>query len=329
MPYGGVLEQATDSGTTAGREAVPCRNCGAPMADEYCPGCGQRRFRVQDRRMGHLLGEAFGALTDFDSRIWRSVRAALVQPGRIARDWIEGRRARWVSPVRLFLLANLLYFLAPALTDLSLPMHNQVRGAVYRTHAPDTCRVPATAWKCEGGGQPHSAYTAPVLDAALARERAARETRGEAFSLDAFEQRYNARSEAIGKLLVILHVPFIAAMLALVAWRSRRYYAEHFVTALGMVTFLLLFVQLVMKPVAWAYAALRGGMGASVGGMPGIAVWGLVALSVAHFAVACRRCYDSRWWTALLQGGAAFVALGATTILVYRPVQFVLALWTM
>ena len=90
-----------------------CANCDAVLEGEYCAACGQRRFRPRDRRMAHLLGESFVALTEFDGRIWRSLRAALLQPGRIARDWIEGRRARWISPVRLFLLANLLYFLAP------------------------------------------------------------------------------------------------------------------------------------------------------------------------------------------------------------------------
>ena len=74
-----------------------CANCGAVLAGEYCAACGQRRFRPRDRRMAHLLGESFDALTDFDGRIWRSLRAALLQPGRIARDWIEGRRARWTA----------------------------------------------------------------------------------------------------------------------------------------------------------------------------------------------------------------------------------------
>ena len=62
-----------------------CANCGAVLAGEYCAACGQRRFRPRDRRMAHLLGESFDALTDFDGRIWRSLRAALLQPGRIAR----------------------------------------------------------------------------------------------------------------------------------------------------------------------------------------------------------------------------------------------------
>ncbi len=279
--------------------------------------------------MAHLLGEAFGALTDFDGRIWRSLRASLLQPGRIARDWIDGRRARWVSPIRLALLANLLYFFAPVVSDLNLPMHNQVQGTVYRELAPALCDAAETAWKCRGGGQPHSPLTAPALHAALDKARTQASARGEPFSLEAFEQRYNARAEAIGKLLVVLHVPFMAAMLMLVAWRSRRYYAEHFMVALGMLTFLLMFVQLVMKPVAWLYIHARQWLGMAEAGMPGIASLVLLVVMLAHFIVACRRCYDSRWWVAALQGVAAFVALFVTSIYIYRPVQFLLSLWTM
>ena len=304
-----------------------CANCDAVLEGEYCAACGQRRFRPRDRRMAHLLGESFDALTDFDGRIWRSLRAALLQPGRIARDWIEGRRARWIAPGRLFLLATLLCFLAPGLTDLSLPFNDQVRGQVYQAFDPAVCADPATSGKCRGG-QHHSAYTESLLVRRLQRERAAVEARGGRFTLGPFEQRYNAQSEAIGKLLVILHVPFIALALALVAWRSRRYYAEHFVVALGMTTFALLFVQLLLKPAEWLYTRVHGWLGTS-GEMPAVVPLLLLAIFVGHFAAACRRCYDGGWWRALVQGIAAFVAFAAASMWVYRPAQFLLALWTM
>lgn len=304
-----------------------CANCDAVLTGEYCAACGQRRFRPQDRRMAHLLGEAFGALTDFDSRIWRSLRAVMLQPGRIARDWIDGRRARWVSPIRLALLANLLYFLAPGLTDLSLPFHDQVRRDVYMAFDPAVCAAPATQRKCHGG-QLHSPYTEPVLRERLRRERAAVEARGGSFSLAAFERRYNAQSEAIGKLLVIVHVPFIALALALVAWRRRRYYADHFVVALGMVTFVMFFVQLLLKPGQWLYGRAHAWLGLE-GGMPVALPLILLAIFTAYFAATCRRCYGSGWALATLQGFAAFVALVLSSMWIYRPAQFLLALWTM
>ena len=322
MPYGAVLNKP-------GRGMQDtCRNCGAAMHGAYCAACGQRRFRAGDRRLAHLLGEAFEAATDFDGRLWRSLRAALFRPGLVACDWFEGRRARWVSPIRLFLLANLLYFLAPGLTDLSLPFHNQARADIYREFAPQVCADPASVWKC-GAGQPHSAFTGPLLRARLERERAQAQARGRAFELDAFERRYNANSDAIGKLLVILHVPFMALALLLSAWRSRRYYAEHFVAALGMLTFVLLFVQLLVKPGEWLYTRAMALAGHAGTGMPLFALAGLLLACAWHFAAACRRCYGSRWPMAAVQGMAVFAALAAANIWIYRPVQFLLSLWTL
>lgn len=306
-----------------------CPNCGSVVAGAYCPTCGQARFRQQDRRLRHLMGEAFGAVTDLDGRLWQSVRATLLQPGRIARDWFDGRRARWISPIRLFLLANLLYFFSPGLTDLSLPFHNQVRGAIYAEFAGETCRAPATAWKCASVGQPHSALTGPLVRTVLAREREHASRNGSAFSLAEMEHRYNASSDAVGKLLVVLHVPFMALALLVFAWRSRRYYAEHFVAALGMLTFVMLFVQVVLKPAAWLYGWVMQAAGHPSGGMPVIALAGSLLVYGWYFAVTCRRCYDSRWPMAAVQALAVFAALAVANIWIYRPVQFLLSLWAM
>lgn len=299
------------------------------MTGAYCPTCGQARFRQQDRRLRYLLGEAFDAVTDLDGRLWQSLRATLLQPGRIARDWFDGRRARWVSPIRLFLLANLLYFFSPGLTDLSLPFHNQVRGAIYAEFAGELCTAPATAWKCDSVGQPHSALTGPIARAVLLRERNRAIERGSAFSLAEVEHRYNASSDAVGKLLVVLHVPFMALALLVFAWRSRRYYAEHFVAALGMLTFVMVFVQLVLKPGAWLYAWMLSASGQASSGMPLFALAGSLLVYGWYFAATCRRCYDSGWAMALVQGVAVFVALATANIWIYRPVQFLLSLWAM
>lgn len=189
--------------------------------------------------------------------------------------------------------------------------------------------MPATAWQCEAVGQPHSALTGPIVRGMLQRERNRATRDGETFSLTDVEARYNASADAVGKLLVILHVPFMAFALLLCAWRSRRYYAEHFVAALGMLSFVLFFVQLVIKPGAWLYGWALQAAGQAGSGMPAPALAGSLLIYACYFAATCRRCYDSRWPMAAVQGLAVFVALAATNIWVYRPVQFLLSLWTM
>ena len=86
--------------------------------------------------------------------------------------------------------------------------------------------------------------------------------------------------------------------------------------------------QLLLKPAEWLYTRVHGWLGTS-GEMPAVVPLLLLAIFVGHFAAACRRCYDGGWWRPLVQGIAAFVAFAAASMWVYRPAQFLLALWTM
>jgi hypothetical protein len=57
-----------------------------------------------------LLVEALGDLYNFDSRLWRSLGLLLFKPGRLTREYLEGRRARYVPPFRLYVVLSLLFF---------------------------------------------------------------------------------------------------------------------------------------------------------------------------------------------------------------------------
>ena len=90
-----------------------CSNCGATLVGEFCHACGQKRFVESDRRFGHLLQQFVASATDLDGRFWRTLRALLFQPGLLSGEYFEGRRARWLSPVSLFIAVSVVYLLAP------------------------------------------------------------------------------------------------------------------------------------------------------------------------------------------------------------------------
>lgn len=302
-----------------------CRNCDTPLRGRYCAHCGQKRFIESDRRFGHLLAAFLASATDLDGRFWRSVGALLFQPGRIARDYIDGARLRWMSPISLFLLANLVFFLMPALTDMSLPLHYQIRGEVYREFAPSLCEEQETRALCTTG-QLHSPLTEPLARRQLRLERDRAIAAGRSFSIERFAQRYDARSAEIGKLLVILHAPFMALALMAVTWRQRRYFAEHFVVALCMLSFVLLLPPLLLRPM-FALTHTLPWLGS-----PAVVPWlklAVMSLVLLYFSASCRRCYGSRWWIAVLQGLAVFFGFALSSFVVYRAVQFVLTLWLM
>ncbi|GGA78075.1 hypothetical protein GCM10011521_15550 [Arenimonas soli] len=289
--------------------AGACANCGQILQGVYCHACGQKRLGDADRRLGHLLRQAFAVLTDLDGRLWGSLRALFFQPGRLSRDYLDGRRRRWMSPFALFLLANVLYFVLPVgVTDFNLSLHEQMRQSLHGSLAQRLVdarieqrnRDALQRWsQLPEQDRPASPRTVLIADVA-----------GE----------YNARAGDVGKTLVILHVPLLALGLWLCFHRRRRYFAEHVVVALHQFTFLLLFVQLVLLPAGWLYVHLAGA--ASRGQMPAWAMFTSLVLVGLHFTLGLRRAYDSPWWAAVLLPLPLLVLVLQGSAWLYRPLQF-------
>lgn len=83
---------------------IPCLNCGAPVQGVYCVACGQRSVDL-DASTWHVVREALGDATDLDGRVLRTVRA-VISPGQLTLEFLRGRRAPYVSPLKLFLFAG-------------------------------------------------------------------------------------------------------------------------------------------------------------------------------------------------------------------------------
>lgn len=86
-----------------------CLNCGETLAGQYCGRCGQR---ATSRLISvfELLRDAFGDLFELDSRLWRTVVPLLIRPGLLTKDYLEGRRARYMPPFRMYLVLSLVFF---------------------------------------------------------------------------------------------------------------------------------------------------------------------------------------------------------------------------
>jgi len=90
---------------------VACRNCGADAPGAYCPGCGQETA-LQLPSAGKFMREAAGRYVAFDGRMWRTLAALLFRPGFLTREYLAGRRKRYVRPARLVLVLAIVLFAA-------------------------------------------------------------------------------------------------------------------------------------------------------------------------------------------------------------------------
>ena len=107
-PIGTAPSAARQSGAVATAfgpgDVAPhrCRNCGAEATGNYCPACGQKTD-VALPPVGTFLREAVGRYVALDSRLLRSLHALLFRPGFLTREYLVGRRRRYVRPARLLM----------------------------------------------------------------------------------------------------------------------------------------------------------------------------------------------------------------------------------
>ena len=85
-----------------------CANCDAPLSGSFCANCRQKAH--VHRSLLHVGEEFLHGITHFDGKAWLTLPALLFRPGKLTRNYIEGKRAGYIASVPLFLLVVFLMF---------------------------------------------------------------------------------------------------------------------------------------------------------------------------------------------------------------------------
>ena len=88
-----------------------CPNCGAAAPEEYCPRCGQRQSDDPVPTLRRWIADVLDELLLVEARLPRTLRKLFWPPGELWAEWRRGRRASYVSPLRIYLLAAVPFFL--------------------------------------------------------------------------------------------------------------------------------------------------------------------------------------------------------------------------
>lgn len=104
---------------TSARTARSCPNCGEPLGGAYCSHCGQADTAL-DIPFRRAVGEFLAQLLDADSRAWRTARTLVLRPGLLTAEYNAGRRARYLPPLRVYMLSSLLFFFVVATARVQL-----------------------------------------------------------------------------------------------------------------------------------------------------------------------------------------------------------------
>ena len=105
----GPFGSATEAQASSSWRSV-CLNCATPLVGPFCSQCGQRAIPPHPT-VRELAGDAIGELSGWDGKLVETLRLLITRPGELTRRFLDGRRVRYVSPIRLYLGCSLAYFL--------------------------------------------------------------------------------------------------------------------------------------------------------------------------------------------------------------------------
>src|SRR5260370_6285788 len=93
------------------RRLTQCENCGAHLTGHYCAQCGQAAVDYR-RSFRHVIADVLDSFLNWDSKFFATIALLILKPWRLTNEFLAGKRARYVNPLRLYLLASILFFFA-------------------------------------------------------------------------------------------------------------------------------------------------------------------------------------------------------------------------
>lgn len=259
-------------------KAPPCANCETPLAGDFCHACGQKAH-LHDK-LTHLIEEVAEGIAHFDGRLWRTLPLLALNPGRLSREWMAGKRVRYVAPLHLFLFAVFLLFLIPNFTDRHLfdfgdtPAEALSNAGLWIDH-PDGTRTAVDPGNVEAFKR-EQGLKGPV---ATAVDMVIKLIKNPAY--------YGYKMEALAYKLSFVTVPISVAILWLMyAWRRRFSLYHHAVVSLYGLGFVALMFAL--------SSLFTGGWATALNLL-------ILVIAPVHAAVHLRGAYGSGWVQTILR----------------------------
>src|SRR5262249_17613563 len=218
------MDVPSPSGSEAGRfwgrgepVADHCLDCGALLAGPYCGNCGQKN-ELEHRSLWQLVKDAVGPAVLLEGKLWRTLGTLLLRPGALSEAYTEGKRSRYIRPLRLYLWVSVLFFGALALRPTQ-----------------------AVKVELDKEDEIHLPY-APLLERKLKAKMEALS------STESARERFGREFVGLLPKAAFFLVPFSALLLGLFWWK--RAYVEHLVLALHGHTVLFLGFGVALVPLA-------------------------------------------------------------------------------
>jgi hypothetical protein len=92
------------------RKEKDCLNCGTNVQGRFCQNCGQENI-VTHQNFWSLTKHFIFDIFHFDGKFFDTLRFLLFKPGYVAKEYIRGKRVKFLDPIRMYLFTSAIFFL--------------------------------------------------------------------------------------------------------------------------------------------------------------------------------------------------------------------------
>lgn len=258
-----------------------CKNCGADAQGNFCQQCGQAtHLHVPSAR--EFLHEFIAHYVALEGKLWKTLALLIAKPGVLTCEYIQGRRVRYLEPLRVYLTFSIIFFALFKISGVDVARFDEpspaLAAAVAEGRAKETVLGPAMGAnaaeyeKALATLDKKASNVHPVL-----RERVAR-----FLSLSPVAQKAALKQAfySYTPYAIFAMMPLFALYLKILYLGSGRRYGEHFLFALHVNAFAFLMLSvMILVPESWKFVTFA-----------------LLLWLVCYLPIAMRRVYESGWF---------------------------------
>jgi len=274
-------------------ETIICKSCGNKFSGKFCNECGEKVYTDHDKTLRHFFEEGFHFFTHFDSKFLRTIKLVFFKPGFISKEISDGVRKKYFKPMSLFLLGVVIYLLFPILRGMNVHISSHL--GQYRTM---------------GIMFPEKWVLAKMAAQHLSEKQ--------------FVDLFEAKSEKISKLLLLIIIPLTGLFLKLLFYKRKKFYFDHFNLSGEINSFNLylnfLIVPVILNILFWI-TSYWGGPDVDYGDNVYISVI-LALLFLWYLTVAFKRLYEVRTLHAFLKSLLFLIGHSIIVYFIYRLILF-------
>jgi hypothetical protein len=326
------------------RKESTCLNCGHPVELRYCSKCGQEN--VESRQsFGHLVRHFAEDFTHYEGNFWRTIKYLLFRPAYLTRNYLSGKRASYVAPVKLYIFISFAAFFIPHILPEYETEHKEKEqgaqkiGLTLQTYGnklsvygdslqkeasikkeADTNRFPGFA-TVEEYDAAQLAIPPQHRDGRLARWFQHKSIGLNKFSREELKQKIAEGMNKNFPKALFIYLPLFAFVIWLMHGKKRWYYFDHGIFTLHYFSFLMLIFTLwniIIRAIPWHYLVNTFKM--NILGMSALVAWVIYYFFRAH-----RKLYEENRIVSFLKAGLIFTI----NILLFCILLLVLVTYTM